>query len=141
MAQEIRPSSARTARSYRCVTSTALAGVVLTWLDRVRHPGARHRRRATYEDEPAVGAVTRVVDLPKRTTELPEQYVLESAYHGMAMNASGTTLCAAGTMDGYAAIVGREPTEFELVDVGDKPYWATDGRNGEECWVSVSGEE
>jgi hypothetical protein len=27
------------------------------------------------------------------------------------------------------------------VDVGDKPYWATDGRNGGECWMSVSSED
>jgi YVTN family beta-propeller protein len=96
---------------------------------------------ATYEGDPPVGAVTRVVDLPKRTTELPEQYVLDSAHHGMAMNASWTTLCAAGTMDGYAAIVDRATEEFELVDVGEKPYWATNGPTGEQCWVSVSGED
>jgi hypothetical protein len=43
---------------------------------------------ATYEGEPAVGAVTRVVDLPKRTTEPRELYVLDSAHHGMTMNAA-----------------------------------------------------
>ena len=96
---------------------------------------------ATYEGEPSVGAVTRVVDLPKRTTEEREQYVLDSAHHGMAMNEAGTTLCAAGTMDGYAAIVDRETAEFDLVDVGEKPYWSTNGVRRDECWVSVSGED
>ena len=95
----------------------------------------------TYDGEPTVGAVTRVVDLPQRTTEPREQYVLDSAHHGMAMNPAGTTLCAAGTMDGYAAIVDRETEDFELVDVGEKPYWATNGVFGDECWVSVSGED
>ena len=95
----------------------------------------------TYHGEPTVGAVTRVVDLPQRTTELREQYVLDSAHHGMTMNPAGTTLCAAGTMDGYAAIVDRETEDFELVDVGEKPYWATNGVFGDECWVSVSGED
>ena len=95
----------------------------------------------TYDGEPTVGAVTRVVDLPKRTTEPREQYVLDSAHHGMTMNAAGTTLCAAGTMDGYAAIVDRETEAFELVDVGEKPYWSTNGPVGDECWVSVSGED
>lgn len=95
----------------------------------------------TYEGEPDVGAVTRVVDLPQRTTEPREQYVLDSAHHGLAMNPAGTTLCAAGTMDGYAAIVDRETEEFELVDVGEKPYWSTNGVFGDECWVSVSGED
>ena len=96
---------------------------------------------STYDGEPAVGAVTRVVDLPKRTTEQPEQYVLDSAHHGMTMNAMGTTLCAAGTMDGYAAIVDRDTEAYELVDVGEKPYWSTNGPSGETCWVSVSGED
>ena len=95
----------------------------------------------TYDGEPSVGAVTRVVDLPQRTTEPREQYVLDSAHHGLAMNPAGTTLCAAGTMDGYAAIVDRETEDFELVDVGEKPYWATNGVFGDECWVSVSGED
>ena len=95
----------------------------------------------TYDGEPTVGAVTRVVDLPKRTTEPRENYVLDSAHHGMTMNAAGTTLCAAGTMDGYAAIVDRETEAYDLVDVGDKPYWSTNGPSGETCWVSVSGED
>ncbi|WP_116449853.1 YncE family protein [Blastococcus litoris] len=92
-----------------------------------------------YDGEPAVGAVTRVVDLPKRTTEPRENYVLDSAHHGLAMNPEGTTLCAAGTMDGYAAIIDRETEEYRLVEVGEKPYWSTNGVFGDECWVSVSG--
>lgn len=93
----------------------------------------------TYDGEPAVGAVTRVVDLPKRTTEQREQYVLDSAHHGLTMNPEGTTLCAAGTMDGYAAIVDRQTEEHRLVEVGEKPYWSTNGVFRDECWVSVSG--
>ena len=95
----------------------------------------------TYAGEPAVGAVTRVVELPKRTTEQREQYVLDSAHHGMAIDEEGTTLCAAGTMDGYAAVVDRATEEYELVEVGEKPYWSTNGVHGDECWVSVSGED
>ena len=57
----------------------------------------------------------------------------------MAMNHEGTTMCAAGTLDGYAAIIDRETAAFELVDVGEKPYWSTSGPVGDECWVSVSG--
>jgi YVTN family beta-propeller protein len=93
----------------------------------------------TYDGEPTVGAVTRVVDLPQRTTEPRENYVLDSAHHGLAMNPAGTALCAAGTMDGYAAIVDRETEEYALVEVGEKPYWATNGVFGDDCWVSVSG--
>ncbi|MDT0275627.1 YncE family protein [Blastococcus goldschmidtiae] len=93
----------------------------------------------TYDGEPAVGAVTRVVDLPKRTTEPRERYVLDSAHHGLAIDPAGTTLCAAGTMDGYAAIIDRETGEHRLVEVGEKPYWSTTGVDDDECWVSVSG--
>jgi YVTN family beta-propeller protein len=96
----------------------------------------------TYEGEPAVGAVTRVVPLPDRTDGLPrEQYVLDSAHHGLAINEAGTTLCAAGTMSDYAAVVDRATTEHTLVDVGAKPYWSTNGPTGDECWVSVSGDD
>ncbi|SNR42575.1 YncE family protein [Blastococcus mobilis] len=97
---------------------------------------------ATYDGEPSVGAVRRVVPLPDRTNGLPrEQYVLDSAHHGLAMNGAGTTLCAAGTMSDYAAIVDRTTLRHEIVDVGAKPYWSTNGPTGEQCWVSVSGED
>jgi DNA-binding beta-propeller fold protein YncE len=94
---------------------------------------------SSYEGEPSLGAVTRVVDLPERTTEPRQRYVLDSAHHGLAMNPDGTTLCAAGTMDGYAAIIDRETAEHRLVEVGEKPYWSTNGVVRDECWVSVSG--
>jgi YVTN family beta-propeller protein len=96
----------------------------------------------TYPGEPAVGAVKRVVPLPDRTNGMPrEQYVLDSAHHGLAINHAGTTLCAAGTMDDYAAIVDRASLRSTIVDVGAKPYWAVDGALGDECWVSVSGDD
>jgi len=96
----------------------------------------------TYAGEPAVGAVRRVVPLPDRTNGMPrEQYVLDSAHHGLAIDEAGTTLCAAGAMDDYAAIVDRESLRATIVDVGAKPYWATNGAVGNECWVSVSGDD
>jgi DNA-binding beta-propeller fold protein YncE len=95
-----------------------------------------------YPGEPAVGAVRRVVPLPDRTDGLPrELYVLDSAHHGLAMNEAGTTLCAAGTMSDYAAIVDRGTMRHQIVDVGAKPYWSTNGPTGDQCWVSVSGED
>jgi YVTN family beta-propeller protein len=86
--------------------------------------------------------VTRLANLPDRTNGMPrEQYVLDSAHHGLAMNAAGTTLCAAGTMDDYAAIVSRSTFNYRILDVGSKPYWATTGPGGDKCWVSVSGDD
>ena len=86
--------------------------------------------------------VTRLANLPDRTNGMPrEQYVLDSAHHGLAMNAAGTTLCAAGTMDDYAAIVDRASFSHRLVEVGSKPYWSTTSPDGKRCWVSVSGDD
>jgi YVTN family beta-propeller protein len=102
---------------------------------------ARDRRR-TYDGEPLVGKVRRVVPLPDRTDGLPrEQYVLDSAHHGLAINRRGTTLCAAGTMSDYAAIVDRETLHRRIIRVGSKPYWSTNGPVGNQCWVSVSGDD
>jgi YVTN family beta-propeller protein len=96
----------------------------------------------TYDGDPRVGKVRRVVPLPDRTDGLPrEQYVLDSAHHGLAINSRGTKLCAAGTMSDYAAIVNRQTLRRRIVDVGPKPYWSTNGPSGDECWVSVSGDD
>ena len=70
-----------------------------------------------------------------------EQYVLDSAHHGLAINPRGTKLCAAGTMDDYAAIVNRRTLRHRIVNVGQKPYWSTNGVEPNECWVSVSGDD
>jgi len=88
------------------------------------------------------GKVTRVATLPNRVPEMPrEQYVNDSAHHGLAMNRAGTKLCVAGTMDDYAAIVNRETFRHRIVsDPKDgKPYWATSSKDGTRCYVSWSG--
>jgi hypothetical protein len=91
------------------------------------------------EFDMASGKVTRVVQLPDLVPNMPKsQYVLNSAHHGLAMNAAGTTLCAAGTMDGYAAMVDRQSGAAKIIPVGDTPYWATDSPSGDQCWMSVA---
>jgi DNA-binding beta-propeller fold protein YncE len=90
-------------------------------------------------------------DRPLRIASLPlseeakrlrrEQYLLDSAHHGLAMNPAGTKLCAAGTMSDYAAIVSRRTFAYKLVQVGEKPYWSTNSGNGRYCFVSVSGDD
>ena len=95
-------------------------------------------------DEPRTGAVTRVIPLPNRVPDMPrEQYVNDSAHHGLSIDEAGTTLCAAGTMDDYVALVDREtgrPTFFDETTTGNyygKPYWTTEGLN-DTCWISLS---
>jgi hypothetical protein len=86
--------------------------------------------------------VTRLANLPDTHPDTPrEQYLLDSAHHGLAMNAAGTQLCAAGTMSDYAAIVDRATFEYRLVQrvEGARPYWATTSDDGKLCWVSWSG--
>lgn len=90
------------------------------------------------------GRITRVAKLPNHVPDMPrEQYVNDSAHHGIAMNRTGSKLCVAGTMDDYAAIVSRKTLEHRIVadraDVGGKPYWATSSADGDKCYVSWSG--
>ncbi|WP_182377393.1 serine/threonine protein kinase [Nocardioides sp. WS12] len=99
------------------------------------------------ETEPTTGAVVDVVQLENRVPNmLLEQYVNDSAHHGLAISADGETLCAAGTMDDYAALVDSETGEatyFDETTTGHhygKPYWTTEGLN-ETCWVSLSDDD
>ena len=85
--------------------------------------------------------VLRVKELPDRSGVPREEYLLDSAHHGLAMNPSGRKLCAAGTMSNYAAIVRRKSFKHKILDVGEKPYWATNSGDGRFCFMSVSGED
>jgi DNA-binding beta-propeller fold protein YncE len=87
--------------------------------------------------------VLRLAELPNLVPLLPrELYLLDSAHHGIAMNAQGTKLCVAGTMSDYAAMVSREDFEDSSIlqeEDGAKPYWSTTSDDGEHCFVSWSG--
>jgi YVTN family beta-propeller protein len=88
---------------------------------------------------------------PLRVAELPiseaaqntprEQYLLDSAHHGLAINPEGTKLCAAGTMSDYAAIVRRDSFAYTIAANGSKPYWSTNSGDGKYCFVSFSGDD
>jgi hypothetical protein len=90
--------------------------------------------------------VLRVAELPDFYGGPRETYLLDSAHHGIAMNDAGTTLCVAGTMSDYAAMVSRENFgDFSILQKpegehgGAKPYWSTTSDDGEHCFVSWSG--
>jgi YVTN family beta-propeller protein len=88
--------------------------------------------------------VTRVAHLPiaDKIKDMPrEQYLLDSAHHGIAMNGAGTRLCVAGTMSDYAAIVSRRTFGYTLIHGGEKPYWSTTSEDGRKCYVSWSGSD
>ncbi len=90
-------------------------------------------------------------DKPLRIANLPvseeaqstprENYLLDSAHHGLAINHEGTKLCVAGTMSDYAAIVHRDDFSHKIVAGGGKPYWATNSADGRYCFVSFSGND
>jgi YVTN family beta-propeller protein len=70
-----------------------------------------------------------------------DEYLLDSAHHGLTMNPEGTKLCAAGTVSDYAAIVSRATFSHRIIPVGAKPYWSTNSGDGRHCFVSVSGDD
>ncbi|ANH37940.1 hypothetical protein I601_1505 [Nocardioides dokdonensis FR1436] len=88
------------------------------------------------------GAIVRVKELPDLVPDVPrEQYLLDSAHHGIAMDPAGRRLCVAGTMSDYVTVVDArtfEHTEL-VVREGGKPYWVTPSHDGRFCYISWSG--
>jgi WD40 repeat protein len=100
--------------------------------------------RGFVEYDLAEDRVLRVLELPasERSRNLRrDEYILDSAHHGLAMNPDGTKLCAAGTMDNYIAVVHRDDLSYKILDTGERPYWATTSTDGRYCFVSIAGED
>lgn len=95
------------------------------------------------EMDRASGRITRVKHLPNLVKDTPrEQYLLDSAHHGIAMNPAGTKLCVAGTMSNYATVVdARTFKRGRLIMGGLKPYWVTPSWDGKYCYISWSGSD
>jgi hypothetical protein len=89
--------------------------------------------------------ITRIAALPLSDAAKGlsrQQYLLDSAHHGLAINPKGTKLCAAGTMSNYAAIVKRASLQLQrTVPVGRVPYWSASSTDGRYCFVSVAGDD
>jgi hypothetical protein len=89
--------------------------------------------------------ITRIAALPLSDAAKGlsrQQYLLDSAHHGLAINPKGTKLCAAGTMSNYAAIVKRTSLQLQrTVPVGRVPYWSASSVDGRYCFVSVAGDD
>jgi WD40 repeat protein len=88
------------------------------------------------------GRIQRIQRLPNLVPDTPrEQYLLDSAHHGIALNPRGTKLCVAGTMSDYATVVDvRTGDHGRLLRKADgKPYWVTPSADGRHCYVSWSG--
>jgi YVTN family beta-propeller protein len=87
--------------------------------------------------------VTRVANLPTTEDTQPrrEDYVLDSAHHGIAMDGAGKKLCVSGTSSNYAAIVHRDDFSHRLHKLGARTYWSTTSADGKYCYVSVAGDD
>ncbi|GAA1141282.1 serine/threonine protein kinase [Nocardioides aquiterrae] len=88
------------------------------------------------------GKIVKVVRLPNLVPDMPrEQYLLDSAHHGIAMNPAGTKICVAGTMDDYATVVSTSSWKRGklLKKPSGKPYWVTQSYDGRYCYISWSG--
>ena len=71
-------------------------------------------------------------------------HILNSGHHGIALSGDDQTICVAGTMDGYIAIVDRKSFEYKTIKLSDdpkeaKPYWVTSSKDGTKAYVSISG--
>jgi hypothetical protein len=88
--------------------------------------------------------VLRLANLPlseKAAKMRRDEYLLDSAHHGIAMNPAGTKLCVAGTISDYAAIVSRATFSARIIPVGTTPYWVTNSGDGKYCFVSIAGDD
>ena len=91
--------------------------------------------------------ITRKLDLPipeGNQDMAPGDHLLNSGHHGIALSGDDKTICVAGTMDGYIAIVDRETFEYKTIQLSDdpkeaKPYWTTSSKDGTKAYVSISG--
>ncbi len=88
--------------------------------------------------------VLRITDLPNLSSRSEEEYLLDSAHHGIALSGDGKRLCVAGTESDYATIFRRNRLRKpslnpKLQEKGIKPYWSTTSANGRLCYVSWSG--
>ena len=89
--------------------------------------------------------ITRKLNLPEANKDLAlGDHLLNSGHHGIALSGDDKTICVAGTMDGYIAMVDRETFEYQTIKLSDdpkeaKPYWATSSKDGTKAYVSISG--
>jgi YVTN family beta-propeller protein len=81
--------------------------------------------------------------VPPEVQNLPrDEYPLDSAHHGLALNEDHTKICDAGTVSDYVAILSRPALSVDaIIPVGDVPYWATASSDGQYCFVSNSGSD
>jgi DNA-binding beta-propeller fold protein YncE len=89
------------------------------------------------------GSKLRTVDLPLSAAAMqlrPQDYPNQAAHHGIAVSLDGRTVCDAGTISGYVAMVrltgGRAA---KIIPVGATPAEALTSLDGRYCYVISRG--
>ena len=92
----------------------------------------------------ATGKVLNKVEIPmsayaKANFKTKDDFPLNSAFHGMAINGAESKLCMAGTIDNYIVVASvPSMTTDRIIPSGSKPYWASTSSDGKRCYVSNS---
>ncbi|MDQ1540882.1 MAG: hypothetical protein QOH29_1608 [Actinomycetota bacterium] len=91
----------------------------------------------------ATGRTIRTVALPlagPAIGEDPSSYPNQAAHHGIALSGDGRTICDAGTVSNYVALVARGSLKTKaIVKVGDQPADAETSLDGKLCFVTDRG--
>ena len=78
-------------------------------------------------------------DYAKEHFKTKDDFPLNSAFHGMAINGAESKLCLAGTIDNYIVVASVPAmTTDRIIPSGSKPYWASASSDGKRCYVSNS---
>jgi DNA-binding beta-propeller fold protein YncE len=96
------------------------------------------------EIDPLTGKTLRRKELPLRGPGKDlarEDYPNEAAHHGIAISGDGKTICAAGTISNYVALVDRRSLKTrKIIPVGDEPAEAETSHDGRYCVVTNRGD-
>jgi DNA-binding beta-propeller fold protein YncE len=92
---------------------------------------------------PVTGQVLHTVQLPVRGPAVGEpasQYPNQAAHHGIALSGDQRTICDAGTVSNYVALVDRRSLATRaIISVGDQPADAATSTDGKLCFATNRG--
>src|SRR5581483_9632509 len=72
--------------------------------------------------------------------EAPSSYPNQAAHHGITLSGDGRTICDAGTVSDYVALLDRQTLRTRrIVKVGDQPAEAETSADGKLCFVADRG--
>jgi DNA-binding beta-propeller fold protein YncE len=96
------------------------------------------------EIDPLTGKTLRMKKLPLRGPGkhlARDDYPNEAAHHGITISGNGKTICAAGTISNYVALVNRRSLKTrKIIRVGDEPAEAETSHDGRYCLVANRGD-